>query len=63
MIARMWHGAVAHEKADEYHDYMVRTGVTGLQSTAGNLGVHVLRRVEGDQAHFLIISHTPSLIL
>ena len=61
MIARMWHGAVPHEKADEYHDYLVRTGVTALQSTTGNLGVRVLRRVEGDQAHFLIISFWRSL--
>jgi heme-degrading monooxygenase HmoA len=56
MIARTWHGAVPLEKADEYHDYLSRTGVTDCRATAGNLGVQVLRRIEGNQAHFLFIS-------
>jgi len=61
MIARTWHGAVPLEKADEYHDYLLRTGVTDCQSTSGNLGVHVLRRIEADEAHFLFISFWRSL--
>ena len=44
------------EKADEYHDYLLRTGVTDCQSTPGNLGVRVLRRIQKDEAHFLFIS-------
>ncbi len=61
MIARTWHGAVLLEKADEYYDYLLRTGVTDCRSTSGNLGVQVLRRTEGDQAHFLFISFWRSL--
>ena len=56
MIARTWHGAVPAEKADAYFDYLMRTGVPGLKGTKGNRGVYVLRRNEGDQAHFFMIS-------
>jgi len=61
MIARTWHGVVPLEKADEYHDYLLRTGVKDCQSTSGNLGVQVLRRTEAGQAHFLFISFWRSL--
>ena len=56
MIARTWHGAVPAEKADAYFEYLSRTGIPGLKVTAGNLGVYVLRRIEGSQAHFFMIS-------
>ncbi len=56
MIARTWHGTVPAEKARTYHDYLMETGVPDLKATAGNLGVYVLRRIDGDQAHFLMIS-------
>ncbi len=56
MIARTWHGAVPVEKADDFFAYTLRTGVPGLESTKGNMGVYVLRRTEGNIAHFLMIS-------
>jgi heme-degrading monooxygenase HmoA len=56
MIARTWHGVVPLETADAYRGYLFRTGVPELRATTGNLGVHVLRRTEGTQAHFLLIS-------
>lgn len=56
MIARMWHGITAAEKADEYHAYLQQTGVTDYQSVPGNLGVIVLRRIDGDQAHFNLLT-------
>jgi heme-degrading monooxygenase HmoA len=56
MIARTWHGVVPAGKADEYFDYLKRTGVPDLRGTPGNRGVYVLRRLEGDRAHFLLIS-------
>ncbi|UCF18627.1 MAG: antibiotic biosynthesis monooxygenase [Gemmatimonadota bacterium] len=56
MIARTWHGAVPAEKADAYFDYLLQTGVPGLKGTKGNLGVYVLRRIEGSRAHFFMIS-------
>jgi heme-degrading monooxygenase HmoA len=56
MIARAWHGATPAAKADVYLDYLNRTGVQEYKDTEGNRGVYVLRRIEGDVAHFLLIS-------
>jgi len=56
MIARQWHGVVPAERADAYFDYLMQTGVPDLKSTPGNLGVYVMRRIEGARAHFVMIS-------
>ena len=56
MIARIWHGITAAAKADAYLDYLNQTGVPDYQATTGNRGVYVLRRIEGDVAHFTLIS-------
>ena len=56
MVARIWHGVTAAEKADEYLAYLNQTGVPDYRATRGNRGVYVLRRIEGDRAHFLTLS-------
>jgi heme-degrading monooxygenase HmoA len=56
MIARTWHGITDADRADEYLAYLNETGVPELQATPGNQGVYVLRRIEDDTAHFLLIS-------
>ncbi len=56
MIARAWHGVVPVGKADAYHQLLLRTGVADYQSTPGNRGVYVFRRVTGEDAHFLLVS-------
>ena len=56
MIARIWHGRTAAEKADEYFEYLNETGIPGYRAMEGNRGVYVLRRVEGEEAHFLIFT-------
>jgi heme-degrading monooxygenase HmoA len=56
MIARIWHGVTEAAKADEYLEYLTRTGIPDYRETAGNLGVYVLRRVEAGKAHFQLIS-------
>jgi len=61
MIARIWHGVTPAEKADEYVKYLNETGVPDYQATEGNRGVYVLRRIEGDRAHFLTLSLWESL--
>lgn len=61
MIARIWHGVTAAERADEYLDYLNETGVPDYRATEGNRGVYVLRRVEGGEAHFLTLSFWESL--
>ncbi len=54
MIARTWHGRVPAAKADEYHAFLVRTGLADYATTAGNRGVLALRRTEGDETHFVL---------
>jgi heme-degrading monooxygenase HmoA len=56
MIARTWHGAVPADKADDYHRFLLRTGVPDYRGTPGNRGVFVLRRAEGEVAHFLLLT-------
>lgn len=61
MIARIWHGRTRAEHADEYADYIRRTGVEGQRGVAGNRASMVLRRVEDGEAHFYVISLWESL--
>jgi heme-degrading monooxygenase HmoA len=56
MIARSWDGVTRATEADEYTDYLRRTGVKDLSATGGNRGVYVLRRREGDRARFRVLS-------
>jgi heme-degrading monooxygenase HmoA len=52
---------VPASKADAYHEYLLRTGLSDYATTPGNRGVHVLRRVEGNVAHFLLLTFWESL--
>jgi len=61
MIARTWHGAVRAPDADAYHRYLMESGVPSLRATPGNSGVYVLRRIEGTEAHFFLVSLWESL--
>jgi heme-degrading monooxygenase HmoA len=61
MLARTWHGAVSPDTADDYHAYLLRTGVPDYRSTPGNAGVYVLRRSQDGVAHFLLLTLWESL--
>ncbi len=56
MIARIWRGRTKAEHAREYTEYMRRTGVTAQRGVPGNRGSLILRRVDGDEAEFLVFS-------
>jgi len=56
MIARIWHGRTRPSDAEAYLDYLFKTGIPGYRATKGNVGAWVLRRVEGDEAHFITLS-------
>jgi heme-degrading monooxygenase HmoA len=56
MIARSWDGTVPAGRSDDYFTYLSHTGVPDLEGTPGNRGVFVLRWIEGDLAHFRMIS-------
>lgn len=36
MIARIWHGITPASKADEYVEYINKTGIRDYRATAGN---------------------------
>jgi len=61
MIARLWHGRTQAARADEYFEYLRRTGLEEYSKTEGNRGVYVLRRIEGDRADFILVSLWDSL--
>ena len=56
MIARLWFGSTRSEDADEYVDYLERTGVAAHRATPGNRGSLVLRRGREDREEFLVLS-------
>jgi heme-degrading monooxygenase HmoA len=56
MIARIWRGRTSDSHADEYFEYLKRTGIKDLKSIEGNRGVYTLRRTANGEAEFLMIS-------
>jgi heme-degrading monooxygenase HmoA len=56
MIARIWHGATPIAKSDEYLNLMRTIAIPDYRSTSGNKGAYALRRIEGDTAHFLMVT-------
>ena len=56
MIARIWHGKTKATDADRYRDFLIDRAIPDYESTEGNQGVHILRRVHGDEADFLTIT-------
>lgn len=57
MIARLWRGRTRAAQADEYFEYLDRTGLDAFRTTPGNRGAFVLqRRVDDDEVEFLIMS-------
>jgi len=56
IITRIWHGVTRRQHADEYLEYVIKTGVAGYKKTPGNLGVEILRRIDGDRCHFWTVT-------
>ena len=60
-VGRIWRGRTLAAKADEYEAYLFASGITRVRATPGNLGVTVLRRTDGGQTEFLVISMWESI--
>ena len=56
MIARIWRGTVRADKAAEYVDYVVATGIRQYRSTPGNCGAWILRRPVGELTEIVTFS-------
>ena len=61
MIARIWHGRTSVEKADTYAAFLRERAIPDYRSIPGNLAVHILRRDDGDTAHFYTFTLWESL--
>ena len=61
MIARMWHGRVPLAKAAAYEAYLEATGLADYRATPGNRGTWLLRRDDGDVAHFTTLTFWESV--
>jgi heme-degrading monooxygenase HmoA len=55
-IARIWKGRTLATKADEYQRYLDSSGISRILATPGNRGVTVMRRAEGGQVEFTVLS-------
>jgi heme-degrading monooxygenase HmoA len=56
MIARIWHGRTRAADAGRYLEFLKQRAIPDYKSVPGNQGVYLLRRVEGEQAHFLTLT-------
>ena len=61
MITRMWHGRVPTAKASAYRKFLNARAIPDYRSVDGNLGVFILERPEGDETHFITLTHWDDL--
>ncbi len=57
MIARLWHGTTRLDRADAYATFLGDRAMPDYRGTRGNLGAQVLRRDDGEIAHFVTVSY------
>jgi len=56
-IARMWRGHVRAAQADAYQKHLDEGGIQKIRKIAGNTGVQMFRRDEGETTEFVVISY------
>ncbi len=56
MIVRLWHGRTNISKADEYTEFMKERAAPDYGSIDGLKKLYFLRRIDGDAAHFLLVT-------
>jgi len=61
MIARIWRGWTSSADADDYLEYVERTGMAAYRATPGNLGAWILRRRDGERTEFVTFSFWESM--
>jgi hypothetical protein len=52
----MWHGRVPIAKSDEYLKLMRTVALPDYKSTPGNRGAFALREIQGEIAHFVMLT-------
>ncbi len=61
IITRIRHGVTKAEHADEYLEFLEKTGIIDYKKTPRNLSVGILRRVAGGVCHFWTVTKWDSL--
>lgn len=56
MIARMWHGAVPRDKSEEYHQYLLDTGLKDYEKVEGNRGAFLLKTDDEKITHYYTLT-------
>lgn len=60
-ITRMWHGRTRIEHADEYLEFLKKSGIPDYKQVPGNLSVQVWRRREEKVCHFWTVTRWDSI--
>ena len=61
MIARTWRGWTARADADDYVEYLRRTGIEEYRATPGNRAAYILRRDDGERTEFVTLTFWDSM--
>ena len=61
MIARIWHGRTKADHYEAYTNFMRERAIPDYQSTDGFVDLSFLRKVDGDIAHFKLITYWENL--
>ena len=61
MIARIWHGKTTKANYEAYTQLMKRLAIPDYEKTEGFKGLRFLRRIQGNEAHFQLISFWENL--
>jgi len=56
MIVRLWHGKTSVSNADEYTEFMKERAAPDYASIDGLKKLYFLRRIDGETAHFLLVT-------
>ncbi len=56
MIARIWHGRTTASDADRYAEFVKERAVPDYRSVDGLRNLYFLRRLDGDTAHFVLVT-------
>ena len=61
MIARIWRGRTPADKANDYLEYVEKTGIDEYQSVEGHCGHYILRKVKDGVAELIVLSFWESM--
>ena len=61
VIVRIWHGRTKVADADRYADFLKERAAPDYGSVQGLRKLWFLRRLDGDVAHFLLVTHWDSM--